>query len=287
MKAVRTIILKEWADIRRNKLVFSVVIGVPLLMVLIPVVMLFIMSRAPVDSRDLEELSRMLQNTLFTGMDGREALQAAMASNFMILFLMMPLMVPVTIAAYSIVGEKIMRSLEPLLATPVSTAQLLLGKGLAAALPGIVMTWFSYALFLVFARLFAVSDRVFSVFVNPMWLIAMFVLSPLLTVMAVNVGIIVSSRTSDPRAAEQLGSLIILPLMVLFIGVMAGFIMLSATTFWLSSLIVLVLDAGLLYLGVTLFQRETIGALEVAGRVANLSRREAMLSSGAAAGAGW
>ncbi len=258
MKAVRTIILKEWADIRRNKLVFSVVIGVPLLMVLIPVVMLFIMSRAPVDSRDLEELSRMLQNTLFTGMDGREALQAAMASNFMILFLMMPLMVPVTIAAYSIVGEKIMRSLEPLLATPVSTAQLLLGKGLAAALPGIVMTWFSYALFLVFARLFAVSDRVFSVFVNPMWLIAMFVLSPLLTVMAVNVGIIVSSRTSDPRAAEQLGSLIILPLMVLFIGVMAGFIMLSATTFWLSSLIVLVLDAGLLYLGVTLFQRETI-----------------------------
>ncbi len=258
MKAVRTIILKEWADIRRNKLVFSVVIGVPLLMVLIPVVMLFIMSRAPVDSRDLEELSRMLQNTLFTGMDGREALQAAMASNFMILFLMMPLMVPVTIAAYSIVGEKITRSLEPLLATPVSTAQLLLGKGLAAALPGIVMTWFSYAVFLVFARLFAVSDRVFSVFVNPMWLIAMFVLSPLLTVMAVNVGIIVSSRTSDPRAAEQLGSLIILPLMVLFIGVMAGFIMLSSTTFWLSSLIVLVLDAGLLYLGVTLFQRETI-----------------------------
>ncbi|OQA42170.1 MAG: hypothetical protein BWY52_02303 [Chloroflexi bacterium ADurb.Bin325] len=91
-----------------------------------------------------------------------------------------------------------------------------------------------------------------------MWLIALLVLSPLLTVMAVNVGIIVSSRTSDPRAAEQLGSLIILPLMVLFIGVMAGFIMLSATTFWLSSLIVLVLDAGLLYLGVTLFQRETI-----------------------------
>jgi ABC-2 type transport system permease protein len=258
MKAVRTIILKEWADIRRNKLVFSVVIGVPLLMVLIPVVMLFIMSRAPVDSRDLEELSRMLQNTLFTGMNGREALQAAMASNFMVLFLMMPLMVPVTIAAYSIVGEKITRSLEPLLATPVSTAQLLLGKGLAAALPGIVMTWFSYAIFLVFARLFAVSDRVFSVFINPMWLIAMFVLSPLLTVMAVNVGIIVSSRTSDPRAAEQLGSLIILPLMVLFIGVMSGFIMLNATTFWLSSLIVLVLDAGLLYLGVTLFQRETI-----------------------------
>jgi len=120
---------------------------------------------------------------------------------------------------------------------------------LAAALPGIVTAWVSYGLFLIGARIFAVSDRVFDIFINPMWLVAM---------MAVNVGIIVSSRTSDPRAAEQLGSLIIMPLMVLFIGVMAGFIMLSSTTFWLSSLIVLVLDAGLLYLGVTLFQRETI-----------------------------
>ena len=42
-----------------------------------------------------------------------------------------------------------------------------------------------------------------SVFTDPMWLVAMFVLAPLLTVMAVNVGVIVSSRTSDPRAAEQ------------------------------------------------------------------------------------
>jgi ABC-2 type transport system permease protein len=99
---------------------------------------------------------------------------------------------------------------------------------------------------------------VFAVFVNPMWLVAMFVLAPLLTIMAVNVGVIVSSRTTDPRAAEQLGSLIIVPLMVLFFGAFTGFIMLNSVTFWLTSLIVLVLDAGLLYLGVSLFQRETI-----------------------------
>jgi ABC-2 type transport system permease protein len=76
--------------------------------------------------------------------------------------------------------------------------------------------------------------------------------------MAVNVGIIVSSRTTDPRAAEQLGSLVILPLMVLFLGAMAGFIMLNNLTFWLASAAVAVLDVGLVYLGVALFQRETI-----------------------------
>jgi ABC-2 type transport system permease protein len=258
MNAIITIIKKEWAEVRRNKLVLSVVVFVPLLMTIIPLVMLAVMGRVGVSNSDYEEMGRALQNPIFAGLDPMEAMQSVLASNFLVLFLMMPLMVPVTIAAYSIVGEKVTRSLEPLLATPISTTKLLLGKGLAAALPGIITAWISYALFLIGARVFAVSDRVFDIFINPMWLIAMLVLAPLLTVMAVSVGIIVSSRTSDPRAAEQLGSLIILPLMVLFIGPMAGFIQLNSTTFWISALVTLIADSVLAYMGVKLFQRETI-----------------------------
>lgn len=258
MNAIRTIFIKEWLDLRRNKLVLSVVLVVPLLMVAPLVAMLIIMGRVPISESDYQELSPMLENPIFAGLSPTETMQSALASNYLVLFLMMPLIVPVTIAVYSIVGEKVTRSLEPLLATPVTITQLLLGKGLAAALPGVVTAWISYGIFLIFARFFSVSDRVFGIFIHPMWLVAMFVLAPLLTVMAVNVGIIVSSRTSDPRAAEQLGSLIILPLMVLLIGPLVGFIQLNSATFWIASLIVLVLDAGLLYLGVKLFQRETI-----------------------------
>jgi ABC-2 type transport system permease protein len=258
MNAVMTIIRKEWKEIRKNKLVLSVVLFIPILMTLIPLVMMVVMGRVGVSQADFEEMSIMLKNPLFNGLTPAEAIQSTLASQFLVLFLMMPLMVPVTIAAYSIVGEKITRSLEPLLATPISTLRLLLGKGLAAALPGILTAWASYVIFLIGARFLAVSDRVFDIFVNPMWLIAMLVLAPLLTVMAVNVGIIVSSRTSDPRAAEQLGSLIIIPLMVLFIGPMAGFIQLNSVTFLVSSLIVLLADIVLVYLGVKLFQRETI-----------------------------
>ena len=199
MRQFQAIVRKEWADMLRNKLVFYVVLLVPVLMTAIPSVMLFVMARAPIGANDLEELGRLLDNPLFAGMGPREAMQAAMASNFLILFLMMPLMVPVTIAAYSIVGEKITRSLEPLLAAPVSTLRLLLAKCFAAAAPGVAMTWLAYVVFLALARVSAVSDRVFAVFIDPMWLVAMFVLAPLLTVVAVNVGIIVSSRTSDPR----------------------------------------------------------------------------------------
>lgn len=258
MKHVRTIMFKEWAELRRNRLVLSIVAFVPLVMVAIPVVMLIVTGRMPVRQSDFEKMRHLLDNPLFSGMTPTEVVQSVMAGNFLVLFLIMPLMVPVTIAAYSIVGEKITRSLEPLLATPVTTTELLLGKGLAAALPGIGAAWICYGILLVFARIFAVSDRVFHVFTHPMWLVAMFVLAPLLTVMAVNVGVIVSSRTSDPRAAEQLGALVILPLMILFIGPLTGLIMLDSATFWISSLIAAALDAGLLYLGVKLFQRETI-----------------------------
>ena len=52
------------------------------------------------------------------------------------MFMLIPLFIPVNIAAYSIVGEKTTHSLEPLLATPISTGELLAGKNLASVIPG-------------------------------------------------------------------------------------------------------------------------------------------------------
>lgn len=144
------------------------------------------------------------------------------------------------------------------LATPISTPALLGGKALAAAIPGVLTAWASYVLFLIGARVFSVSDRVFSIFVDPMWLVALLLLAPLLTVMAVGVGIIVSSRTTDPRAAEQLGSFVVLPLILLVIGVMTGFLQLSAGLFWVAALVVALIDVALVPLGARLFRRETI-----------------------------
>jgi ABC-2 type transport system permease protein len=258
MKHIQTIIRKEWEDAMRNKMVFYVVVLVPLFMVILPIVLLYLMGHLPISESDMQELGRALNSPLFQGMQPEEAMQSVMTSNMLVLFLMMPIMVPVTIAAYSIVGEKVQRSLEPLLATPVSTTELLLGKGIAAALPGVLTTWIAYGIFLIFAWFLAASPRVFGIFINPMWLVALFVLAPLLTIMAVNFGLIISSRVSDPRSAEQLGALIVLPLMLLFIGGLSGFIPLDSRTFWVTSILVAVTDVVLVYFAVVLFQRETI-----------------------------
>lgn len=258
MRAVRTIVAKEWADVFRHRLVLWIVVLVPLLITAIPLVMLGMTGRLGVTEADYAELGPLLDDPRFAGLTPVEAMQSILASSFLVMFLIMPVMVPLTIATYSIVGEKVSRSLEPLLATPTTTSQLLIGKGLAAALPGVVTVWLCYALFLVGARLLVASDRVFAIFTDPMWLVAMLVLAPLLTVLAVTIGLIVSSRTSDPRAAEQIGSLVVLPLLILVIGPMTGFIRLSGATFWVSAIIVGALDAALGALAVRLFRRETI-----------------------------
>ncbi len=258
MKEIRTIVRKEWEDTLRNKLILSMLILIPVLMTAIPIGMLYASSVGPIKDSDVQEMSRMLANPLFAGMQGREAFQAMMSSQMLLLFLIMPLVLPVTISAYSIVGEKTTHSLEPLLATPLTTSQLLIGKSFAAASPAVLLTWICFAVFLICARVFSVSDRVWGIYSGPMWLVAMLLLVPLLTIMAVNAGVIVSSRVNDPRAAEQLGSLVIIPFMAFFFAVLGGVIFLNLTTFLVATLIVALLDVGLSYAGVALFQRETI-----------------------------
>jgi len=181
-----------------------------------------------------------------------------LVSQFLILYMMMPLMIPVTIASYSIVGEKSTRTLEPVLATPVKTWELLSGKALAAAIPAVVVTWIGFLVFAIGANLLAASPEVVARFLDPLWLIAIFVIGPQLSIAAVSVAVLISSRVSDPRVAEQLSAMVILPLLAVFFGQITGFFFLNETLIlWMAAVMVL-LDLGLMYFATQLFQREKI-----------------------------
>jgi ABC-2 type transport system permease protein len=257
MKAViqvRTIVGKEWTEMRGHKFLVAMVVFLPLLLVGTSIALLFYAKSLPVDP----DLAKVLAKPMFVGMTPQEGMQAAIISTILLVFLIMPLYLPLMIATYSIIGEKLTHTLEPLLAAPVSTRRLLLGKGLAAAAPGIAVTWAGYGLFLVAARFATLSPRVWAVFFHPMWLVAMALLVPSLTVLAVNVGIIVSSRLNDVRVAEQLGGMIVIPVVGLMGSVLLGLVDLTTTTFLIASLIAAAAALWALRLGTALFQRETI-----------------------------
>src|ERR1035437_1323730 len=64
-------------------------------------------------------------------------------------FLLVPVMVSTVIAANSFAGEKERRTLEGLLSTPVSDAELVLGKIGAAFLPAVAFTWLCFAIYTI------------------------------------------------------------------------------------------------------------------------------------------
>ena len=167
MNKVAAIIEKEWYEATRNRMVLLTAVLLPLVFVAIPVVMLAVTRNIPPGDADMNDAPPgMFANPAFAGLTDTEMLQAFMANQMMILFLVMPLAIPMTIATYAIVGEKREKSLEPLLATPITVPELLFGKAVAAALPGVAVTLLSYALFLVAARFFVISDAVYATIGN-------------------------------------------------------------------------------------------------------------------------
>jgi ABC-2 type transport system permease protein len=258
MRAVWVIVRKEWREVFRNRMVIFTVAFLPLVMTGLPIGVLAATRGAGgagnLGTMDLPQG----YEALCGGLTGAACAQYALVSQFMLLFMMIPLAIPVTIASYSIVGEKITRTLEPLLATPVSTLQLLAGKGLAAILPAVAATWGGFIVFALAARWVVVGPEVTARLGDPMWLLAIFLVGPLLALASVSAAVMVSSRSTDPRAAEQLAMVVIVPLLGLFFGQIAGLIYLNARLVaWLAAGLAVV-DAGLMAFAVSLFQRETI-----------------------------
>ena len=95
-------------------------------------------------------------------------------------------------------GEKATHSLEPLLATPITTFELLAGKSLAAAIPAIFAGYLSFGLFIGALPLIGVSKPVFQYITGSTWLLAILVAGPLMAIASVNFAIFVSSRVNDP-----------------------------------------------------------------------------------------
>lgn len=260
MKHIRTIINKEWAEIFKNKLVLSVVLIMPILFAIMPLVMLGVTSSTSMLNISPEEagLPPGLFTTLCGGMNAGECTQVYMLSQFMLFFVMMPLIIPTTIAAYSVVGEKTTRSLEPLLATPTSTIELLTGKCFAAVLPAIGATFISFLIFNIGISILGVSSNVHGYVLSPVWLVGILLLGPVLAVISAMFAIFISSRVNDPRIAEQISSVMVVPFMGVFLASSMGVITLNLKSMVIAVIIAAILAAGLLYLGTLIFDRENI-----------------------------
>ena len=241
----------------KNRLVLFTVTLLPLLFTAMPLIMLSSIKGG--NSTGLETtdpLAGFSKNC--AGLPSQDCLQILLSNEFLLLFMILPVMIPITIAAYSIVGEKTTHSLEPLLATPISTIELLAGKALAAVLPGVIATWGCFFIFILLLPVTGISQAVRSYITGPTWLMTIIIIGPLMAVLAANFAVIVSSLVNDPRVAEQFSAVLLVPLIVVLFLQIAGVIVVNVQMVLLGILGFVVLDCFFIYLGSKLFQRENI-----------------------------
>ena len=251
---ILAVIEKEIADARKNKMIVISMALVPILLVGLALGTAYFMldSDTGLDEDDMSIIPPELAD-----MDPVEAFLMMMNDQYLFYFLLIPMMMPVYIAAYSIVGEKESKSLEPLLATPISVWELLLAKSSAAVIPSVILTWLAFGVF-VGGGYFIMPEPVFLGMIRPVWLVGMALFSPLLALLSVFSGMIISSRMNDPRAAQQVTGIFVVPIIGLSMAVLAGKIFLSVSLVIMASAITLLVDCAVLYFAVKLFQRETI-----------------------------
>lgn len=182
------ILIKELRDYGRNRSVVVTMSAVPLIFVIAPMIQLI-------------------------AAEGTGRNVSAHVGLSLLYLLVVPVIMPSVVSAYSIVGEREQGTLESVLTTPIRPAELLIGKALAAFLPALVASYLVFGIFLAATALFAHPAIASAIYAGPHVLIQV-VFTPLLAGWAVWIGIVVSIRSSDVRVAQQLSVLASLPPLV-------------------------------------------------------------------------
>ncbi len=174
------------------------------------------------------------------------------------LFLLMPLFTPILIASQSVAGEKERRTLEPLLASPVTSAELVAGKSLAAVIPAVAISWVAFVGFCVALDAVAWPLVRGPLLPNSLWLFGVGVVAPLYAFLGNGIAVLVSARVGEARLAQQLSALVVLPLMGLVAGQLAGWLRAGTAYYALQGAVVLLLDVALVAASIRLFDRERL-----------------------------
>ncbi len=231
---------KDFKTYRRKKNIIYSLVFVPLLIaVLIPAVIGYIGQRNSVRTSPAELV--------------------VLLPAFLFFYVILGSYLSTPIASYTIAGEKVEKSLEPLLATPTTDGEILLGKGIAAFLPPLAAVLGGSALFMLLMDLTTMDKLGYYYFPNWNSAVVVLLLLPLALLMSVQLNVIISSRVTDIRSGQQLGALTIIPFAALYVAGELNLINLGDT----SNLLIIagalvVVDVLLFFVSRATFRRDEI-----------------------------
>ena len=256
------LLAKELTDLRQHPAVFLPALLTGGLSIVLPffvaIIVPYLTGERLSDSNDFEVAVEMYrQQPVARGLDPEGAVQAWIFQQFLVLLVLTPVAGAMAVAAYSVIGEKQARTLEPLLATPISTSELLAAKVLGSLIPALGLTVLCLGIYVAGVAILA-RPGVYRVLLSPRALGVMFLLGPLSALAALQLAVCVSSRVNDARSAQQIGALIILPISALLIAQLIGGVLLTGSLILLLSAALVILNVLLMRVAIALFDRESI-----------------------------
>ena len=224
---------KDLSVFRKNKYILYSLVSLPLIVgVVLPIILIYA----------LEAQASTLTRAQFISAANTVAITGSMY------FVIIPVILPAIMGSYSIVGEKIEKSLEPLLATPTTDGELLLGKSLATFLPTMGVTYIGTAIFVTIMDVWSYIKFGLFLLPNTDFALILGVMAPLACVLSVEANVIISSRVNDIRAAQQLGTYVVIPLILLLVFAIELSIFPISLLVLIVSAVIAVVDVALFYL---------------------------------------
>jgi len=190
--------------------------------------------------------------------NGEAAEIMVLLNTFSFFYIILAYILPTTLASYSVLGEKIEQSLEPLLATPTTDSELLFGKIIASFLPCVGVIYAGSIIFMVLSD--AITYSTFGYLFFPNWIMAFILLLavPLSSILSIELNVIISSRVSDVRTANQLGMLLFIPFIGVYFLLENNVLSLNIINLLAISIILFAADAFLFYINKVTFNRNDI-----------------------------
>jgi len=168
-----------------------------------------------------------------------------------------PISISLVVALESFAGERERLSLEPLLATPLTDAQLYIGKMLASVALPLVGAYLGILVYLVGLA------RSIHWYPPPQLLLQILLLTTAQAVVMVSAAVVISSQATSVRAANLLASFVILPVSQLIIGESMIMFWGRYSILWWIVLGMILIALVLGRMGMRLFNREEMLGKEI------------------------
>ena len=256
---------KDWMEIKRNWQVLLPIIIVPIIFsVILPAVVLGISSVPDTNSSgDFQTLIDILPADVQAQLAGFSPTQIVIYIMvlyfFAPFFLIIPIMASSVIGSDSFAGERERKTIEALLATPISDSELLMGKILVSFIPAMAITFASFGIYTVVVD--SITYGMFNgmlLLPNLNFLIMILGVAPTLALCSIGLTVIISAKVKGFKEAQQISVVLLLPVLGLVFAQISGLLILGPLVLVALIAILVGVDVAVFYVGVHIFQREEI-----------------------------